>query len=304
MRLQINILTIMSKNFCIIIISHGRPNDIYTLATLQRAGCTIPIYILIDDQDSKMDEYLSKYHKMVFVFDKIKYANMVDQYDNFNNLRTTTHARNACFDLAKELGYKYFLVLDDDYTGFSLRIDNKLQHPDVVRTVNQNIDNLFLMTLDYYKNSTFTSICYSQGGDWFGGGNAFNLAPKRKAMNSFFCSIDRRFYFVSRLNEDVNTYMTLGNIGHVFMTIPFVQLNQKTTQKTAGGMTEAYKANGTYVKSFYTVIARPDCTKINLMGRTNSRLHHNIKWGHAVPCIISEKYKKGDNQEIQSRKDI
>ena len=279
-------------DFCIFIISHGRPNNIYTLKTLAKAGCTIPIYIVIDNHDKTADEYLKKYRSRILIFDKDKYAAMVDQYDNFNNLRTTTHARNACFDLAIELGYKYFLVLDDDYTSFLTRINQKLEHPTKASVITKNIDNIFYKTLEYFINSNFTSICYSQGGDWFGGKEQFNKKPKRKAMNSFFCSVDRRFWFISRLNEDVNTYMSLGHRGYVFMTIPFVQICQKPTQRTKGGMSDAYLAGGTYVKSFYTVLVRPDCTKINLMGRTDLRLHHVINWQNAVPCIIDEQFKK------------
>jgi len=280
------------KDFCIFIISNGRPNDIYTIKTLKKAGCNIPIYILIDNQDDTADEYFKKYKDQILVFNKEKYASMIDNYDNFNILRSTTHARNACFDLAQELGYKYFLVLDDDYTEFKMRINHNLEHPKGRYLIIKNIDNVFYKTLDYFINSNFTSICYSQGGDWFGGGSNFNKKPKRKAMNSFFCSINRPFKFISRLNEDVNTYMALGHQGYVFMTIPFIQLDQKTTQKTKGGMTDAYLNGGTYVKSFYTVLNRPDCTKLNLMGRTDLRIHHLIKWKNATPYIIDEKYKK------------
>ena len=286
------ILKTMENNFCIFIISNGRPNDIITLKTLKKAECNIPIYIVIDNHDKTADDYLKKYKDIVYIFDKDKYASQIDQYDNFNNLRTTTHARNACFDLAKELGYKYFLVLDDDYTEFKMRINSKLEHPTGRYLIIKNIDRVFLSTLEYYKNSNFTSICYSQGGDWFGGETNFNKKPKRKAMNSFFCSTDRPFKFISRLNEDVNTYMALGHQGLVFMTIPFIQLDQKQTQKTKGGMTDAYIDGGTYVKSFYTLLNRPDCTKINIMGRTDKRMHHLIDWNNAAPMIINEKHKK------------
>lgn len=282
----------MENKFCIFIISHGRPNDIITLKTLKKAGCQLPIYIVIDNEDKKIEDYKNKYGDLIYVFDKKYYASLVDEYDNFNNRRTTTHARNYCFDLAKDLGYEYFLVLDDDYTEFKMRINNNLEHPTGKFLIIKNIDNVFIKTLNYYKESNFSSICYSQGGDWFGGETNFNKKPKRKAMNSFFCSINRRFWFISRLNEDVNTYMALGKTTGVFMTIPFIQIDQQQTQKTQGGMTDSYIDGGTYVKSFYTIINRPDCTEINLMGRTNKRMHHLIKWKYATPLIINEKYKK------------
>lgn len=282
----------MENNFCIIIISHGRPNNILTLKTLKEANCKLPMFILIDNEDKTADEYLKKYPQMVYIFDKLKYAKMVDNYDNSENYRTTTHARNACFDLAKELGYEYFLVLDDDYREFKFRIKQGLIHPKDRYKIKRDIDTIFLITLEYYKQTNALSICFSQGGDWFGGETNFNKKPKRKAMNSFFCSINRRFNFISRLNEDVNTYMDLGKTGNVFLTIPFIQLDQIQTQKTTGGMSEAYLKDGTYTKSFYTVMNRPDCVRVNKMGRTNLRFHHLTDWSVAVPCIISEKYKK------------
>ena len=282
----------MENNFCIFIISHGRPNDIITLKTLNKAGSKLPYYIVIDNEDKTELEYYKNYGDKVLKFNKKEYSLKVDNFDNSGNLRTTTHARNSCFDFAKQLGYEYFLVLDDDYTEFKMRINHKLEHPTGRYLIIKNIDNMFFNTLEYYKNSNFTSICYSQGGDWFGGGTNFNKKPKRKAMNSFFCSINRPFQFISRLNEDVNTYMSLGNKENVFMTIPFIQIDQMQTQKTAGGMSEAYLNSGTYTKSFYTIMCRPDCTKINKMGRTNKRFHHLINWTFANPVIINEKYKK------------
>lgn len=282
----------MENKLCIIIISHGRPDNILTLKTLKSAGCTLPTYILIDNQDKTADEYLEKHKSIVYIFDKEKYAKMVDNYDNTGNYRTTTHARNASFDLAKDLGFEYFIVLDDDYTSFKFRLNSELNHPKSCPNIIKGIDNIFLSVLKYFINSNFTSICLSQGGDWFGGESNFNKKPKRKAMNSFFCSTERRFWFVSRLNEDVNTYMHLGKIGDIFLTIPFIQLDQMPTQGNKGGMSDAYLDSGTYTKSFYTVMTRPDCTKINKMGRTNKRFHHLINWSVAVPVIIDEKYKK------------
>lgn len=282
----------MENNLCIFIISNGRPNNVLTIKTLKQAGCTLPTYIVIDNEDKTAEEYAAKFGDSVLVFNKKEYAEKVDNYDNTGNLRTTTHARNACFGFALELGYEYFVVLDDDYSSFKYRINGSLNHPRTCPNIRSGIDNVFLATLKYYQNSKFTSICFSQGGDWFGGGTNFNKKPKRKAMNSFFCHTKRHFNFISRLNEDVNTYMQLGQVGEVFMTIPFIQLDQMQTQKTSGGMSDAYLDSGTYVKSFYTVMTRPDCTKINKMGRTNKRFHHLIDWSVAVPAIISEKHRK------------
>lgn len=53
-----------------------------------------------------------------------------------------------------------------------------------------------------------------------------------------------------------------------------------------------YNEFGTYVKSFYTVLCSPSSVKLNMMGDTHYRIHHNVMWNNAVPKIISGRYKK------------
>jgi hypothetical protein len=86
--------------------------------------------------------------------------------------------------------------------------------------------------------------------------------------------------------------MTLGATGTIFLTTNQFALQQHETQTNAGGMSEAYIAGGTYVKSFYTVMYAPSCTIVFPMGAVNPRLHHRITWRNAVPKILSEKFKK------------
>ena len=57
-------------------------------------------------------------------------------------------------------------------------------------------------------------------------------------------------------------------------------------------MSGIYLSQGTYVKSFYTIICSPSCVKIKIMGTTNRRMHHRINWDTAVPMLISEKHTK------------
>jgi hypothetical protein len=81
-------------------------------------------------------------------------------------------------------------------------------------------------------------------------------------------------------------------VGKLFFQISNVCLVQLATQSNSGGNTEAYKSFGTYVKSFYSVMAAPDCCKIDLMGTTNKRIHHKINWNNAVPKILDEQHRK------------
>lgn len=291
--------TTPNKNFCVFIISHGRPDKIVTLSTLRRCGYSGPLFIVCDNEDKTLDQYRKNYgDEKVLVFDKLHYASLVDSCDNFQNRRTTTYARNACFDFAKARSFDHFLVLDDDYTGFCYNYDilNKFNRKGIRR-----ISTVFKSVIDLLESDDrIDSVCFIQGGDLIGGESSLLRGyfpfKKRKAMNSFFCKTSRRFWFFSRLNEDVNTYMSLGARGRIFLSIPEIALNQAQTQATTGGMSDAYLASGTYVKSFYTTMICPSFAKVTTpvsnKSSTIRRIHHKISWNNAVPKIIDEQFRK------------
>lgn len=274
------------------ILTHGRPNNVKTLQTLKRCGFTGKYYLIVDDEDSKKDDYLSKYGDKVILFNKTEIAKTFDEGDQGKDRRAVIYARNACFEIAEKLGIKYFIQLDDDYTNFSYRFDPdlKYRHKSI-----KNLDKIFSIMLDYYKSIPAVTLAMAQSGDFIGGksgGFGKEIRTKRKAMNSFICSTDRKFKFIGRVNEDVNTYVNLGSRGLIFLTINNVSLNQETTQKNSGGMSELYLDSGTYQKSFFTVMFAPSCVIITEMGSKYKRLHHQIDWGKAVPKILSESVKK------------
>jgi len=273
----------LNNEFCVFILTHGRPDNIKTLSTLKKCGYTGKIYFIVDNEDSTMDKYIQKYGDSVKVFDKKAMADEVDEGNNFDNRKVIIHARNYCFKIAKELGIKYFIQLDDDYYYFGYRYDTGAR-------IIKNLDRVFEIMLDYYKQADITSIAFSQGGDHIGGFSGIML--KRKCMNSFICSTDREFQFVGSINEDVNTYTILGSRGQLFFTFTNIQLDQKDTQSQDGGMTNAYYLTGTYVKSFHSVMMHPSSVKISMMNASNPRLHHSIKWANTTPMIIDDKYKK------------
>lgn len=279
--------TKMNKDFAVFILTHGRPDNVQTLNTLKKCGYTGKIFLLIDNEDKKADEYFEKYGKKIVIqFDKKKYADEVDEGNNFDERRTILMARNACFDVAKQVGVKYFIELDDDYSEFSYRFENKLGYSASIK----NIDKVFESFIKFYKNTDVLSIAFSQGGDHIGGFQVTKL--KRKCMNSFICSTDRPFKFIGAMNEDVNTYTTLGSRGKLFFTYTSVQLNQAATQSQTGGITDMYLKYGTYTKSFTTVMMMPSSVKVTMMHTSNPRLHHKIKWNHTVPKILSEEHRK------------
>lgn len=277
-------------DFAVFILTHGRPDRIHTLKTLEKQGYTGDWYLIIDNEDKMADEYYKRYGDKVIMFDKKAISLTFDTADLSDDRRAIVYARNACFQIAKELGVKYFVEFDDDYTSFNLRYpkDGKL-----VARMLDNLDDIFEMMLDFLEDTQALTVCFSQGGDHIGGlTGRWKKGLIRKVMNSFFCRTDRPFQFLGRVNEDVNTYTYLGSKGELMLTTTDLMLVQLQTQSNQGGMTDLYLDSGTYLKSFYTVMYMPSAVEIREMGTANRRLHHHVKWNNCVPMILNERYKK------------
>jgi len=288
----------MRNDFCAFILTNGRPNTIITPRALELHGYTGKVFIVIDDEDETGEEYKKIYGDNVLVFSKNEVAKYTDELDNFKDRRSAVWARNACWDLARQMGYRFFVLLDDDYTHFLYKRLGK-GHKNSITSEKEyhawkmgNLDAVFESLIELVEITPITTIAFSQGGEHIGG-NPLKRRFKRKAMNSFFCDVEKPFLFKGRFNDDVNTYVSLGCTGALFFTDWEIVLVQLLTQSNSGGMTEAYQKSGTYVKSFYTVIVAPSCTTINfLVGGTSKRLHHKINWNKAVPKILSERIKQ------------
>ena len=286
----------MRNDFCAFILTHGRPDRVYTYDTLRHSGYDGPVYLIVDDEDSTVGEYRARYGDEVIVFSKSEQAERFDEADNFDDRRAIVYARNACLDIARQLGYRHYVQLDDDYTNFEFRAG--LNYKPGYWRVRSTLGRVFGAMVEYLDSSPILTIALSQGGDHIGwaGSNVTPLRMSRKAMNSFVFSVDRPLQFVGRVNEDVNTYTSQGRLGHLFFTVMAVKLVQKQTQTSAGGMTEMYLDSGTYLKSFYSVMLSPSCVQVGVMGDPvggRYRLHHDIDWGRTAPMILREGTRRG-----------
>lgn len=280
------------NDYAVFIPSNGRADNVITYKTLRRLGYDGEIFIVIDDEDKTADEYYKLYGDQVIMFSKQDAAKITDTANNFHDMRAVVYARNQIPIIAKEMGYKHFIVLDDDYTSFMFRFveNNKLTSCEC-----KQMDRLFKAVFEFLDKSGAVTVTLAQGGDFIGGKeNQFvNKGLARKAMNTWFCSTERYFKFYGQINEDTTTYVLLGGRGDLFFTVTKAMVTQLQTQSNPNGLTTIYLDNGTYVKSFYSVMYCPSCVKVSVMGAKNKRIHHRINWNNAVPNIIEEKYKKG-----------
>ena len=251
------------NDFAVLILSHGRANRVITVDTLRRCGYTGDIYIIIDDMDADEDEYRKRYGDKVIMFNKRAEAERSDVMD-----------------------------MDDDYNEFRFR--KEVEKGVLTSTHMSHLDMVFDAFIDFLEVSGAVTVAFAQSGDFIGGvgSNVWKKQLARKAMNAFFCKTDRPFQFLGRINEDVNAYTLLSSRGELFFTVARATLNQTTTQKNDKGLTDVYLKFGTYVKSFYTVMAMPSAARVQMLNTQHKRMHHKILWDRCTPMIISDRYKK------------
>jgi len=280
-------------DFAVIIVSHGRADNVETVNTLKKYNYSGRWYILIDDEDNQAEQYKANFgEEHIVVFCKEEVGKTFDIMDNFPGRQVPTFARNALTQVATDLGLTYFLELEDDYYAFRYRFPKE---NGVLGTVYfKNFDDVVNEFLDFLETSGAHTIAFAQTGDLLGGVESFVYRHKlsRKAMNCFFCKTDRPFQYFGRFNDDVNSYLDNGKRGYLFFTLGTVTMDQPPTQQNAGGITDAYRQYGTYVKSFYSVMLCPSAVVISEVGRNHRRLHHLIDWEKAVPKIVSSRFKK------------
>ena len=280
----------MRNDFAVIIPTHGRHDRVFTIDSLRKSGYTGNFYLLCDDEDKQLDKYKTKYGDKVMVFSKDDYKGKFDKMDNFGNKACVVYARNAMWDIAKKIGLKYFAVADDDYVAFQKRITKDGGY--YGKMIKNNLDDVFNSYIDFLITSKVDTVCFAQGGDFIGGkdnnkvANGFKVS--RKMMNLYFFDVDKPIEFKGTINEDLTSSVTEGRTGRVILTSLMNSIVQRETQAQAGGLTEIYLELGTYVKSFYSVIAAPSCVKVALMGNNQARIHHQVTWKNAVPKIIRE----------------
>ena len=97
-----------NKKIAVFILSHGRPDNVITYQTLRKQGYTGKIYIIVDDEDKTLKDYKNNFGDEVIVFSKKDYENKFDIMDNFSGNKVIVYARNACYDIARNLGLDYF----------------------------------------------------------------------------------------------------------------------------------------------------------------------------------------------------
>jgi len=283
----------MRDDFGIFIVSHARAEEVLdnTLKVLQRGRYTGQWWIVVDDEDPQLDLYKELWSKRLLIFSKKEMLDTIDLCDNFyEDRKTVLFARNKCYDLARELGLTYFAMLDDDLKAIHYRFveNGKLRGAHVT-----NLDELCDAVIKFLEVSGAKIVAFGQDGDFIGGAKGrFKQKVIRRAVNSFFCKVDRPVQFRGRIYEDTIANITLGMRGDLFFTILDVQTSQRAMGKLKGGMKEAYDYYSYYVAAFYNVMNAPGVAKVLVTHKDKRRFINSYAWDKYVVPILDEKYKR------------
>nr|DAQ59075.1 MAG TPA: hypothetical protein [Caudoviricetes sp.] len=279
-----------SKDFAVFILSHGRADTISTYKALRDGGYTGRTYVVIDNEDDQEELYRQKFGDDIIQFDKRDYLEKTDLGDLDTDRRIGVFARNFIQDEAKRLGYKFHLQLDDDVHGFTYRF----AQGKVLRALHcSHLDEVFSGMVEYMKETPITSLSFALSAYNMGGvDGSIKEGMTRKTMTTFLMRADDVQYFHMRMNDDITTSLINGMRGKLYYSYLPIEVEVDKTQVKAGGMTDIYQKNGTYRKSFYSVMCCPSCVKVSAMGITDYRIHHTISWNNAVPKLLSERWCK------------
>lgn len=246
------------KRFAIFILTNGRPNHQYTLEFL-RKSFKGDVFLVCDNEDKTLKEYQRNYGEQVIVFDKKEWVSKSDPMDNFQSKNSVLYARNAVFEIAKDMGYDFFVMVDDDVTGLSFRYekDGKLVGKPV-KDFNK-VSSVILETMD----DTGTDF-FSFGMDKIYIGGLSNGQYRKKIIDKVYCFIfcrtEQQHFYKGIMNEDeINNILSMS-VGKLAKSLTAIQINYKPIGRdNIGGNAETYNENGyySYVRNFYPIIAFP-----------------------------------------------
>ena len=170
----------MRDDFAVFITTHGRPQKQLTYELFRRKKYTGKTYFVIDDLDSKKDEYIEKYGDDVLIFDKMEYVKRTDTYTNKQFLSTVTYARNAVEDFAIEKGLRSYINVDDDITdiGFRYPCSGKAKTAKI-----RNLDAVFDAYSELVCVDGVDCICVATPNFFIGGADNSLQQIKRKGSN-------------------------------------------------------------------------------------------------------------------------
>lgn len=280
----------MSKRFAVFILTHGRPYNQLTVDALRKVGYTGEWYLVVDDQDDAIDDYIREWGEdRVIGFYKDYFIKNTDTGLHTPVPKFAVFARNAIEHIAKEMGYKTFMMLDDDITKFRIRLPegNSLKS----YQINGQFDVIIDHAVDFVLSCDIACLGLGFCNLYIGGVDNFNRENPRQRLCAEAFIRNTSFTVNWRLNmvEDMITSIDAAQRGTVWFQFLPIQCEIKMSEGAVdGGNSDVYRQLGMYRISFMPVIAYPSANAV----RYGKNWASTTSPDKCIPKIISSRYRK------------
>jgi len=278
-----------TNNIGYFIISHGRPDEQLTYNLFISSGISSEdIFIVCDNLDETLQEYIANYKDNVLIFDKQKYMDPCDGGVQKPTGIHAVYARNAAINFAKMKGYQYFVVADDDIKSLHHRVnkDEKLKAYPV-----KNINDCFLSCIHFMNTNTHLScVGFGTNNTFIGGTNAaiYKRGFDYMAVNIALYRAETPIQYASERQEDLIASILNNSAGNLVVSIPFIMVDAIVKGRNKGGNEGHYAEENTYYRYFGTLIYAP--ASIRIMSKSGELVKNNKS--NYYPMILSDRWKK------------
>ena len=270
--------------------SYHRPDNLKTVNLFLKLGWDpSKITVFVDSEADDIEEYravLNRYGCNLHVFDMDEARERFDYVHRPSaSRRSAGQARNMFQDYAKEKGIDFYVVQDDDSSGFEMKAFGRNNGPAKANTVIRAFD----MIEAFMRKRKIGVFGISQSGDYIGGYKDYYYF--RKVMNTTFFLLPY-IYRGERGVQDDDTSQFVGIWNEGLFTgscVNGVILHQMPSAMQPGGLTDLYRENKLLNKSLVTVIQFPSAIYATRQIRNGGRLHHFINNRYLGPKILKIK---------------
>ena len=216
----------MNNNLKIFVLSFGRPN----IPTLRWISDKRNVTVLTS-VDNKCINSVDTQGAELMVFDKSEFKcrglEMMNE-ESVPQRRSAVYAYNYAIEWGRKHGFKYVLVLDDDYTYTQSINDRKNHHP--------FLDKWAMHAVSFLEKYPFIAAsCAINCGELYVGARSayFSNIAKRQLMNTIIFNTNYKHYFHSLGNGDyidqcmLNTYSRTPIVRLATVTITTETIDKK-----------------------------------------------------------------------------
>lgn len=279
----------------IFIPSYHRPHNNKTADYFIRNGYDPnKIHVVLDseaddiaeyEQEAKMNGY--KLH----VFDMEEARRRYDYVHRPSKARRSAgQARNMFYDIAKDLGIDFFIVIDDDTNHYEFRPFGRYCRIAKIGEVR----HVFSRIKEMMQKRHIGLFGLSQTGEMFE--NSDTKQIRNKVMNTTFVNTNHIYRGERGVqDDDTSQFVTIQNEGYFVGSIRNgIVLHQTLSATATGGLTELYNECKLLNKAIVCVIQFPAAIIAEKQVMNGGRLHHRIKARYLIPKIL-----KGERSNIE-----